>query len=355
VPCDIVGPLHPPSSERVVLYLHGGAFCVHMPRSYKRFARRLAEACGATVCVPAYRLAPEHRYPAGADDCLAVYRALLNDGCDPRRLCLMGDSAGGNLALVTLLRARDEKLPLPACAIVLSPGADLTFSGASYRRNAEDDPLNWTLGALHQVAKQYADADNMTHPHVSPIQGDFTGLPPLKILVGSTEVLLDDSIAVAESCRAAGGDVELHVWHQMPHVFPIYSFLPEGRMAAAHGRLLLHTPLSASCRRRKQIMRQLSGQDASFLYLTNAHARSMVFISTRDGAKTAGGFETSCDMSRAGFRYRACLASAWRMCRWNSTIRTGLTMRISTSSTTCATWRCPNPATGASSTSSSRD
>jgi len=233
VPCEVVYPLNPPPVERVVLYLHGGGFFVHLPRSYKRFARRLAEAYGATVYLPSYRLAPEHRYPAAPDDCLAVYRALLNDGCDPRRLCLMGDSAGGNLALVTLLRARDEKLPLPACAIVLSPGADLTFSGASYRRNAEDDPLI-PLGALHQVAKQYADADNMTHPHVSPIQGDFRGLPPLKILVGSTEVLLDDSIAVAESCRAAGGDVDLHVWHQMPHVFPIYSFLPEGRMALQH-------------------------------------------------------------------------------------------------------------------------
>jgi acetyl esterase/lipase len=197
VPCDVVHPRRPPPVERVMLYLHGGGFCVHLPQSYMRFARRLAEACGATVYVPAYRLAPEYRHPAAPDDCLAVYRALLNDGCDPRRLCLMGDSAGGNLALVTLLRARDGKLPLPACAIVMSPSADLTFSGASYRRNAKADPV-LPLDTLHQIAREYVGAGSTAHPHVSPVRGDFTGLPPLKILVGSTEVLLSDSITVAE-------------------------------------------------------------------------------------------------------------------------------------------------------------
>jgi len=230
VPCEVVYPVNPPLEERVVLYLHGGGFCLHLPSSYRRFARRLADACGATICLPAYRLAPEHRYPAAPDDCMAVYRALLVDGCDPRRLCVMGDSAGGNLALVTLLRARDEKIPLPACAIVMSPGADLTFSGDSYHRNASADPLV-PMNALLQVARQYVDTQSTAHPHASPMLGDFTGLPPIKIVVGSTEVLLDDSVTIAASHRAAGGEVVLQVWHQMPHVFPIYAFLPEGRMA----------------------------------------------------------------------------------------------------------------------------
>jgi acetyl esterase/lipase len=230
VPCEVVYPLNPPPLERVILYLHGGGFFVHLPNSYRRFARRLAEACGATVCLPAYRLAPEHRYPAAPDDCMLVYRALLAEGCDPRQVCVMGDSAGGNLALVTLLRARDESLPLPACAVVMSPGADLTFSGGSYRRNAQADPLV-PMDALHQVAQQYSDAESRLHPHVSPMLGDFTGLPPLEILVGSTEVLLDDSVSVAESCRAAGGQVDLQVWREMPHVFPMYRFLPEAQMA----------------------------------------------------------------------------------------------------------------------------
>lgn len=233
VPCEVVYPLNPPPVERVVLYLHGGGFFVHLPNSYRRFARRLAEACGATVCLPAYRLAPEHCYPAAPDDCMEVYRGLLAEGCDPRQLCLMGDSAGGNLALVTLLRARDENLPLPACAIVMSPGADLTFSGASYRRNAKADPLV-PMGALHQVARQYAGAQSTTHPHLSPMLGDFSALSPLKILVGSTEVLLDDSVTIAESCRAAGGQVVLQVWREMPHVFPLYGFLPEAQLALRH-------------------------------------------------------------------------------------------------------------------------
>jgi acetyl esterase/lipase len=251
VPCETVYPLNPPPVERVVLYLHGGGFFVHLPRSYRRFARRLAEACGATVCVPAYRLAPEHRHPAAADDCMAVYRALLVDGCDPRRLCVMGDSAGGNLALVTLLRARDERLPLPACAIVMSPGADLTFSGDSYRRNSGADPLV-PLNALDQVARQYVDADDIAHPHVSPIRGDFAGLPPLQVVVGSTEVLLDDSVTIAATHRAAGGDAVLQVWHQMPHVFPLYAFLPEGRMAVRHivDFLDRHTAAPGAPRRR---------------------------------------------------------------------------------------------------------
>lgn len=233
VPCDVICPAIPPAGKRVVLYLHGGGFCAHLPHAYQHFARRIAEACGATVYLPAYRLAPEHRYPAATDDCLAVYHALLDTGCDPRCLCVMGDSAGGNLALVTLLRARDLQLPLPACAIAISAGTDLTFSGDSYRRNADADPFV-PMRALHQVVRQYVDPDCLTHPHVSPMLGDFTGLPPLKFVVGSTEVLLDSSVATAQYCRAAGVDVVLRVWHRMPHVFPMFGFLPEGRLALQH-------------------------------------------------------------------------------------------------------------------------
>lgn len=247
VPCDVVYPLNPPAQERVVLYLHGGGFFAHLPKSYKRFAQRIAEEFGATVYLPDYRLAPEHRHPAATDDCLAVYRALIEDGCDPRRLSVMGDSAGGNLSLVTLLRIREEGLPLPACATLLSPGADLTFSGDSYRRNAAHDPFV-PMSALYQVVEQYVDADNAAHPHASPMLGDFTGLPPLKILVGSTEVLLDSSIAIAQSCRRIGVSVDLEVWEQMPHVFPLFGFLPEAKVAMQDMRDFFneHTGLACS-------------------------------------------------------------------------------------------------------------
>jgi len=230
VPCEVVVPRNPAAPGRVVLYLHGGGFFAHLPRRYKRFARTLADAMGATVYLPAYRLAPEHRFPAATDDCMAVYRKLLADGCAPGSMCVMGDSAGGNLALVSLLRARDEKLPLPCCAIALSPGADLTFSGASYASNADADPFI-PAKALVQLVPLYVDVDKVTHPYVSPMLGDYTGLPPIRILVGSTEVLLDSSVTTAASSRRSGVDVSLQVWRDMPHVFPIFSFLPEGRMA----------------------------------------------------------------------------------------------------------------------------
>jgi epsilon-lactone hydrolase len=142
----------------------------------------------------------------------------------------MGDSAGGNLALVTLLRARDENLALPCSAIVISPGADLSFSGASYADNADADPFI-PVSALAQLVKQYVDADQVTHPYVSPMRGDFSGMPPIKIVVGSTEVLLDSSVSTAEASRSAGVNVVLKVWREMPHVFPIFGFLPEGQMA----------------------------------------------------------------------------------------------------------------------------
>ena len=230
IPCDVICPPNSQPLERTVLYLHGGGFFIHLPGTYRRFAKRIAKSFAAKVVLPDYRLAPEHRHPAGTDDCLAVYRALLDGGCDPKRLTIMGDSAGGNLALVTLLRARDAGLPLPACVILLSPGVDLTFSGASYIANAQADPMI-PMNALHEVARQYIDADDASHPYVSPMLGNFTGLPPLKIVVGSTELLLDSSVTTAKFFKQAGGQVVLQVWHQMPHVFPLFQFLPEGRMA----------------------------------------------------------------------------------------------------------------------------
>lgn len=230
VTCDVVYPLHPPAKERVILYLHGGGFFAHLPHSYKQFAKRLSEAFGAAVYVPAYRLAPEHRFPAAADDCMAVYEALLEDGCDPRSFAVMSDSAGGNLALATLLRARDAQLAMPCCSIVISPGADLTFSGASFVSNAEADPFI-PVHALRQVVTQYADPEQLHEPYVSPMLGDYTGLPPLKIVVGSTEVLLDSAVQTAKASRKAAVETNLRIWADMPHVFPMFAWLPEAKLA----------------------------------------------------------------------------------------------------------------------------
>lgn len=216
-----------PEDAPVLLYLHGGAFVAETPVFHAALLARLCRAAGTRGLMLHYRLAPEHRYPAALDDCVAAYRWLLDQGDEPGRILVAGDSAGGNLTLALLLRARDEGLPLPAGAVAMSPVADLSFSGESIQRNdGVDDMFSADLmGALPPV--YLSQPQLATHPHVSPVFGDYRGLPPLLLIVGSTELLLDDSVRVAHRCPSA----QLLVWHGMPHVFPGFDFLPEAREA----------------------------------------------------------------------------------------------------------------------------
>ena len=221
--------------ERVVLYLHGGAFVVETPRFHGALLARICrEACARGLMVN-YRLAPEHQYPAALDDCMAAYRWLLEQGHEPGRILVAGDSAGGNLTLALLLRLRDEGLPLPAGAVALSPVTDLSFSGDSIRRNDGIDDM-FSADTVASVTPAYlAQPERCREPLVSPHFGDFSGLPPLLLLVGSTELLLDDSVRLAQRWPGA----ELLVWHGMPHVFPGFDFLPEARAATARiGRFM---------------------------------------------------------------------------------------------------------------------
>src|SRR5512139_3751875 len=147
-----IGP--PSLSERgTILYLHGGAWCIHLPGLYRRFAARLSALTGMRVLLPDYRLAPEHPFPAAIDDCFAVYRAL-GEGSAGTPAAIAGDSAGGSLSLVTLMRARDASLPLPSCAVLLSPSTDASMSGPSWRYNADADPM-FSLGAGGLLADIY--------------------------------------------------------------------------------------------------------------------------------------------------------------------------------------------------------
>lgn len=229
VSCDVVQPPHG-KAERTLLYLHGGGFVIHAPPFYRHCGRRLARRLAAEVYIPDYRLAPRHPYPAPVEDCLAVYVALLEEGRDPASIAVLGDSAGGNLLLSMLLQLRDRGIPLPACAVPISPATDMLFAGDSMRSNLHLDPLV-AAEVLPALGHAYAHPDDLEHHYVSPVRGDYTGLPPMCILVGSTEVLLDDSLRVAESARATGVPVELYVWPEMPHVFPLFHFLPEARQA----------------------------------------------------------------------------------------------------------------------------
>jgi epsilon-lactone hydrolase len=212
-----------------LLYLHGGAWCVHLPALYGTFAARLSAATGLRVLLVDYRLAPEHPFPAAVDDCLAVYRSLLESAATRPRV-LAGDSAGGNLSLITLMRARDALLPLPACAVLLSPATDITLGGPSVRYNAKADPM-FSEGAGDLLPSLYCPGLDRTDPLISPLFGNWSGLPPLFFLAGSTEMLLDDSVRAHDRAQQARTNSRIDVWPDMPHVFPLFSMLPEAKQA----------------------------------------------------------------------------------------------------------------------------
>lgn len=213
-----------------LLFLHGGAFCLHLPNVYRNFANLLSDLTGMRVLLPDYRLAPEHPFPAGVDDCFAVYRALIDGGYRERPLALAGDSAGGSLSLVTLMRARDALLPLPDCAALLSPSTDLTMSGPSVRYNAEADPM-FSPAAGDLLADLYCPGQERHNPLLSPLFGNWNGLPPLLFHACSTEMLLDDSVRAHDRAGQAGVPAEIEVFVGLPHVFHVFHWLPEARRA----------------------------------------------------------------------------------------------------------------------------
>ena len=221
----------PSLSERgTILYLHGGAWCMHFPAIFVGHAARLSSLTGMRVLLPDYRLAPEHPFPAATDDCLAVYRWLVDKGYARRPLVMAGDSAGGSLTLVTLMRARDETLPLPDCAVLLSPSTDLTNSGPSARYNVDADPM-FSAAAFELLPPIICPGLGRSNPLLSPLFGNWAGLPPLLFHAGSTEVLLDDSVRAQDRASQAGVHAEIEVWRDLPHVFQVFSWLPESKAA----------------------------------------------------------------------------------------------------------------------------
>lgn len=220
-------------SPGVILYLHGGGYNIGSARSERPLNAALASITGHRVLSVDYRLAPEHPFPAALEDAIAVYRWLLNTGRDSRQIIVVGSSAGGGLALATLVALRDAGDPLPAGAILLSALTDLTASGASYTTNVELDLLDTPEGIAEARTYYLGDRDPRT-PLASPLYADLHGLPPLLIQVGSDEILLDDSTQVAERARAAGVNVRLHVGEGMWHMWQLSAVrapFPEGEAA----------------------------------------------------------------------------------------------------------------------------
>jgi epsilon-lactone hydrolase len=220
-------------ADRDILYLHGGGFVTGSASLYRHLTWRLAAAAQARLLAIDYRLAPEHPFPAALDDAVAAYRFLLADGADPRRIAVIGDSAGGGLALSLLVRLRDEGEALPAAAVALSPWTDLALTGPSLVANAAADPM-LNPAMLPALVGLYLDGADPRHSYASPLYADPAGLPPVLLHVGSDEILRDDAVRMAERLRLAGCKVILEVWPRMPHVWHVFAtVMPEARRAIA--------------------------------------------------------------------------------------------------------------------------
>ena len=226
--------------QRVRYYLHGGAFVACSVATHRESVARMARAARARALMPEYRLAPEHPFPAALEDCVAGYRFLLQSGIRPEHIVIAGDSAGGALTLGTLLSLRDAGDPLPGAAVLLSPATDATLSGQSFSICAEREAM-LAEDFCRTAVRLYLGTHDPRAPLASPLFADLRGLPALSIHVGTEELLLDDSLRLADRARAAGVETSLRVWDGMWHVFHMFP-IPEaaecvreiGAFARAH-------------------------------------------------------------------------------------------------------------------------
>jgi monoterpene epsilon-lactone hydrolase len=246
VPAEWVTPAGV-ASGRVIMYLHGGAYQLGSPATLRHLVALLSAAAQARAFSVDYRLAPEHPFPAAVDDAVAAYRWLLEVGHDPASVAIAGDSAGGGLALATLVALRDAGDPLPAAAVAMSPWTDLALTGESLRTRADADVMLKPPG-MPQTAALYLAGADPRHPYASPLYAELHGLPAILIHVGDAEVILDDSTRFAARARAAGVDVTLEIWDEMPHVFQAFAgLLPEADQAVAQIGSWLRKHVRASC------------------------------------------------------------------------------------------------------------
>jgi acetyl esterase/lipase len=240
VTVDGIEPRH------VVLYFHAGVYVMGEASLTADLASQVGRRTQAKVISVDYRLAPEHPYPAAVDDALAAYEALLESGVAPVDIVITGESAGGGLAVATMVNARDHGLPLPAAAFLMSPYADLTLAGTTMDTKGEVDPL---LGreALQAAVTAYVAGQDAALGLISPIFADLSGLPPLVIQAGTHEVLLDDAIRLAQQAATAEVEVILDITPGVPHVFQAYHpILDEGAAALDRAGALLSAYLAGA-------------------------------------------------------------------------------------------------------------
>jgi acetyl esterase/lipase len=214
-----------------LLWFHGGAYLHGSPRQRRGPASRLSRASGARVLCAAYRLAPEHPFPAALEDALAAYRRMVESGAAPERIVVGGDSAGGGLVAAMLVALRDAGDHLPAGGVLFSPWTDLSLEAPSITELARVDTV-LDAGSLREAADRYLGGTDARHPGASPLFAELGGLPPVFVQAGDADILLDDSRVLVERVREAGGRAVLDVWEGMPHVFQnLAPIIPEAGCA----------------------------------------------------------------------------------------------------------------------------
>ncbi len=218
--------------QSIIYYLHGGGYITCSPTTHRPFTVALSRAAKSRVFALDYRLAPEHRFPAAVEDAVNGYIWLVKNGLAPDRIVIGGDSAGGGLTVATLVALRDAGEKLPRAAFCLSPWTDMEGTGQSLKTNDHCDSMFYG-DSIRKVAPIYLGDRSATDPLASPIYADLSNLPPMLIYASSSEVLLDDSVRLAERARKYGVGVDLRIWNDLPHAWPfLVAFkVPEARKA----------------------------------------------------------------------------------------------------------------------------
>ena len=221
----------PGANNGAVLYLHGGGYVTGSVISHRGMAANLSRTSGCRVLTIDYRLAPENKHPAQVQDAHTAYRWMLSNGADQSTTIIAGDSAGGGLTVATLLSVRDGGDPLPAAGVCISPWVDMEGTGDSMKSKAGVDPMVSKDGLIDMAHNFLGDGDRRD-PLAAPLHADLSGLPPLLIIVGTAEVLLDDAKRLHEKAESVGVDSTLEIWDDMVHIWPWFApFLPEGQQA----------------------------------------------------------------------------------------------------------------------------
>ncbi len=234
--------LHENEKQKVILYFHGGGFFAGSPATHRDAAHRLSISARMRTLIVDYSLTPEHIFPVAIDQAASVYQHLLSTGIRASNIAFGGDSAGGNMTLAVMKRLQLRGIELPFAGFCISPWADLTHSGQSWQQNRYKEAMI-PHSLLENAAQVYAGNEALDNPLISPVFADLHGFPPLYVIAGGTEILLDDANRIEQQAQRYGVRVEKKIWPKAPHAFTtMASFLPEGREAIGDiGNFLIAT------------------------------------------------------------------------------------------------------------------